>query len=69
MTFAEVREKLRFGFKHVFGYAFTFTCIGILLYWEAYKTVLPLILLTAVGFFIRYMIIGIVDDNEQEQST
>lgn len=68
-SLVEVREKLRFSVKLVLGYTFTFTCMGILLYWEAYKTVLPLILVTTTGFFIRYMIISIVDNNEQEQST
>ena len=64
----QLKQKMKFTHKNIFTYAFTFSCIGLLLYWQAFATATPLILLVIIGFFLRYFVNGIFQD-EQIKST
>lgn len=68
MTIVEdMADKMKFSFKLVLGYIFSFASMGLLLYWEAYKTVFPMIVLTIMGFLIRSLVLHVT--NEQKQSS
>lgn len=64
----EIKEKMKFTYKTVLSYAFTFSSIGLLLYWQAFATATPVIIMVLIGFFLRYLVNGIFED-EQIEST
>lgn len=66
-TLDDMADKMKFSFKLVLGYVFSFASMGLLLYWEAYKTVFPMIVLTIMRILIRSLVLRVV--NEQKQSS
>lgn len=52
----DIKRAIKFSYKSVISGVFTSFNIGLLLYWQAFATVTPLILLVMICLFLRYLV-------------